>query len=146
MLKRSSGPISPAEVLPMQNNFLQAALDYAGRGYSVIPVRGDKKPFISWTEHQKRRATAEDIQEWAAKYPGASVGIVTGEISGILVIDCGKVTRRSRNFSRTPFSFLSPERHGAVGTFGFFTRWGARSLLELELSRVSIIAVKVDTS
>ncbi|OGP59974.1 MAG: hypothetical protein A2V65_01595 [Deltaproteobacteria bacterium RBG_13_49_15] len=72
----------------MQNNFLQAALDYAGRGYSVIPVRGDKKPFISWTEHQKRRATAEDIQEWAAKYPGASVGIVTGEISGILVIDC----------------------------------------------------------
>lgn len=72
----------------MQNNFLQAALDYAGRGYSVIPVRPDKKPFIPWIEHQKHRATAKEIREWAAKYPGAMIGIVTGEISGILVIDC----------------------------------------------------------
>ena len=29
----------------MQNNFLQAALDYTGRGFSGIPVRGDKKLF-----------------------------------------------------------------------------------------------------
>jgi len=72
----------------MQNNFLQAALDYAGRGLSVIPVRGDKKPFIPWTEYQKRRATPNEIRAWAAKYPGAMIGIVTGGISGIIVIDC----------------------------------------------------------
>jgi len=72
----------------VQANFLQAALDYAGRGFSVIPVRADKKPFIRWTEYQKRRATTEEIREWSAKYPGAMIGIVTGEISGILVIDC----------------------------------------------------------
>lgn len=72
----------------MQNNFLQAALDYAGRGFSVIPVRGDKKPFIPWTEYQKHRTTPDEIRAWAAKYPRAMIGIVTGEISGILVIDC----------------------------------------------------------
>lgn len=71
----------------MQNNFLQAALDYAGRGFSVIPVRGDKKPFIPWTEYQARRATRDEIRAWAEKYPGAMIGIITGEISGIFVID-----------------------------------------------------------
>lgn len=72
----------------MENDFLQAALEYAGRGLSVIPVRGDKKPFIPWTEYQKRRANAEEIRNWWGKYPGAMIGIVTGRISGIFVIDC----------------------------------------------------------
>lgn len=72
----------------MQNGFLQAALNYTRRGFSVIPIRPDKKPFIPWTEYQKRKTTPEEIREWAAKYPGAKIGIITGEISGILVIDC----------------------------------------------------------
>lgn len=67
---------------------LQAALDYAGRGYSVIPVAGDKKPCVLWTDFQKRCATAEEIRTWWAKWPGAMIGIVTGEVSGVLVIDC----------------------------------------------------------
>jgi len=72
----------------MENDFLQAALEYAGRGFSVIPVRGDKRPFIPWTEHQKRQANEKEIRAWWGKYPGAMIGIVTGEISGIFVIDC----------------------------------------------------------
>lgn len=72
----------------MENDFLQAALEYAGRGLSVIPIRGDKKPFIPWTEYQKRQANAEEIRAWWGKYPGAMIGIVTGGISGIFVIDC----------------------------------------------------------
>jgi hypothetical protein len=67
---------------------LQAALDYAGHGYSVIPVGGNKKSYIPWTDYQKRCATAEEIREWWAKWPGSMIGIVTGGISGILVIDC----------------------------------------------------------
>jgi len=69
-------------------NTLQAALDYAGRGFSVIPVRPDKKPFLPWAEYQKRRPPAEEIREWWEKWPRAMIGIVTGEISGVLVIDC----------------------------------------------------------
>ncbi len=72
----------------MQNSFLQAALDYAKSGFSVIPVRPDKKPFILWAAYQKRQATPDEIREWATKYPGAMIGIVTGEISGIFVVDC----------------------------------------------------------
>jgi hypothetical protein len=77
-------------------NSLEAALDYAERGFSVIPISPDldqkgkarKNPFLQWTEFQKRRATPEEIRGWWKKWPRAMVGIVTGEISGIFVIDC----------------------------------------------------------
>ena len=72
----------------MQTNILQAALAYAERGYSVIPIRPDKKPYVPWTEYQKRRATPEEIRKWFGKWPGAMIGIVTGQVSGIFVIDC----------------------------------------------------------
>lgn len=77
-----------SKVLSMQDDLLQVALNFAERGISVIPVRGDKKPFVAWTDFQKRRATPDEIRKWWAKYPQAMIGIVTGEISGILVIDC----------------------------------------------------------
>ena len=93
----------------MPNNCLQAAMDYAGRGLSVIPVRGeDKKPFISWEEYQKRRATPEEIRTWWAKYPKAMIGIVCGEISGIFVIDCDNTEAYERIQKALPDSFLCP--------------------------------------
>jgi len=73
----------------MQNNVLQAALRYAEKmNFSVIPVQGNKKPYIQWTEFQKRRATSNEIKTWWTKWPGAMIGIVTGASSGIFVIDC----------------------------------------------------------
>lgn len=67
---------------------LKAALDYASMGFSVIPVtEGDKKPKIKWQEHQTRKATVEEITEWWTKWPKANVGIVTGDISNLCVVD-----------------------------------------------------------
>lgn len=70
----------------MHNN-LDDALKYESRGFSVIPVRLNKKPFIPWTEFQTRRATPEEIKQWWAKWPGAMIGIVTGPVSGVCAID-----------------------------------------------------------
>ena len=67
---------------------LEAALEYQKRGFSVIPCRPDKKPYVSWTEFQKRRAAKEEINQWWHKHPEAMIGIVTGEISGLFVVDC----------------------------------------------------------
>ncbi len=65
------------------------ALAYAEKhGFSVIPVRPDKKPHIQWLEFQMRKATPDEIISWWAKWPNAMVGIVTGKLSGILAIDC----------------------------------------------------------
>jgi len=65
----------------------QKALEYAVRGYSVIPVKADKKPSLpSWKEFQEKAADDEQILKW---FDGneLNVGIVTGRISGITVVD-----------------------------------------------------------
>jgi putative DNA primase/helicase len=69
------------------NSLLEAALKYQVKGLSVIPCAKDKKPLISWLPYQTNRASVAQIQEWWDKYPGANVGIITGKISGITVID-----------------------------------------------------------
>jgi Bifunctional DNA primase/polymerase, N-terminal/DnaB-like helicase C terminal domain len=67
---------------------IQWALRYQKLGLSVIPLRPrGKEPLIPWTEFQKRKATEQEIQEWFQKWPNANVGVVTGMISGLIVID-----------------------------------------------------------
>lgn len=63
------------------------ALLYRQRGCSVIPIKRDKRPYISWTEFQKRLPELDEIKDWWQKWPSANVGIVTGRISGLVVID-----------------------------------------------------------
>ncbi len=66
---------------------LDAALEYAAKGFSVIPVAQDKKPLIKWESYQSNRASKKDINDWWIRFPAANIGIVTGEISNILVVD-----------------------------------------------------------
>lgn len=66
---------------------LRAALWYSEHGYSVIPAGPDKKPLTKWEEYQKRRATPDEIRAWWKQWPQAMVGIVTGEISNLFVVD-----------------------------------------------------------
>jgi hypothetical protein len=66
---------------------LETALKYKERGFSVIPVRQNKKPYIKWEKFQKEKADDGLIQEWFNKWPRANVAIVTGPISGVDVID-----------------------------------------------------------
>jgi hypothetical protein len=55
--------------------------------FSVIPCKKDKKPLIQWEEYQKRIAEPEEVDQWWKKYPEANIGIVTGKISNLAVID-----------------------------------------------------------
>lgn len=67
---------------------LEAALFYSEKlGLSVIPVKPDKRPFEKWEQYQKERATATQIKRWWEKYPNANIGLVTGKVSGICVVD-----------------------------------------------------------
>lgn len=67
---------------------LEAALAYAKRGVSVIPLRPmGKKPLIEWERVKKERASEKEIKEWWRKWPDANIGSVTSEISGLIVVD-----------------------------------------------------------
>lgn len=68
---------------------LAAALEYLDRGWPVIPLRPDTKyPLVKWLEFQRRLPTEEEVAEWFETWPDADVGIVTGEVSGVVVVDC----------------------------------------------------------
>lgn len=66
----------------------RAAQDYAADGWSVVPIEpGGKRPLVAWLALQHHIADAQEIAGWFRRWPDANVGIVTGRVSGIVVVD-----------------------------------------------------------
>ena len=68
---------------------IKHALDYLEQGFSVIPItpNAKKPPLFSWKEFQTRRSTEAEVLQWWEEVPNANIGIVTGSVSNIVVID-----------------------------------------------------------
>ena len=69
---------------------LIAAMEYLDRGWSIIPCSpSTKRPCIdTWKEFQTRQPTVEEVEKWLRLRPDAHLALVTGAISGIVVVDC----------------------------------------------------------
>lgn len=95
--------ISTASQLRERSRCLDAALRYCRRGWSVVPLHGirqnglctcgnatcsapGKHPIGKWKHLQEYRMTEEEITTFYARRPWANVGIVTGAISGGLIV------------------------------------------------------------
>jgi len=64
------------------------ALSYLSGGWSVIPIKPrTKRPLIAWEPFQHRLPRVEEVQQWYGRWPNAGVGIVTGAISNLVVVD-----------------------------------------------------------
>ena len=61
--------------------------EYLKNEYSLIPVNNEKKSYIHWGKYQYQRANKEDIFDWYSKFTDVNIGIVTGKISKLVVID-----------------------------------------------------------
>ena len=62
---------------------------------SLIPILpNSKRPAIKWEEFQKRRATADEREEWKREFPGCNWAIVTGEVSELIALDWDGVKGR----------------------------------------------------
>jgi len=66
-------------------NFQNIAIPLLERGWAVIPLKGK----IPLTKHGVKDASKDlkQIEAWAKQFPTANVGIATGKISGLVVID-----------------------------------------------------------
>jgi hypothetical protein len=81
----------------------RAALEALDRGWSVVPLHtatggrcscGDsdcpapgKHARVRWKSYMELRAGRDQVVRWWRRWPGANVGIVTGAVSGLVVLD-----------------------------------------------------------
>lgn len=81
-----NGNAMPTIATPTENEFMQAALNYAALGLYVFPLRpGEKRPaFTGWQESST--TNAEQIKAWWGQNPAFNIGIDCGK-SGLTVID-----------------------------------------------------------
>jgi len=66
----------------------EAALRYLSYGWAVIPVRPrEKRPLVQWETYQKTPPSTDQVKAWFHDHPNANLGIVTGAVSGLVVLD-----------------------------------------------------------
>ena len=70
------------------NPLFDYALKYFSLGLSVVPlgIKG-KKAVVAWKKYETEKMGISDIDEWWSKWPDANIGIITGTINKLLVLD-----------------------------------------------------------
>jgi hypothetical protein len=83
------------------NAMLDEALRHVARGWAVLPVGSDKEPARRliratrgsgrWAPLGLRPATADEVAAWFEADPATGIGVLTGEASGLVVVDVDDV-------------------------------------------------------
>ncbi|HEV8339584.1 MAG TPA: bifunctional DNA primase/polymerase [bacterium] len=107
--------ILPLDPLTRKTSNLDASLDYLRKGLSIFPVHAPgmdlsllpkhirsrvdanspnyserdvgKVPLVKWKPYESRLPTETEIRRWWTQWPGANIGLVTGKISRVVVVD-----------------------------------------------------------
>lgn len=87
-LKSESGTVIAMSI--HNKKVVEVAEKYLKLGYSIIPVGKNKVPLVDWKEYQSRRPTLEEVKKWLTMFPYANIGIITGKISNLAVVDIEK--------------------------------------------------------
>jgi len=100
---------------------LAAALDYAGRGWRVLPCQpGDKRPHGKLCPHWRHDSSTdpEVITRWWTAEPHANIGLVTGLAFDVLDMTGPRLSTHSNAQARsaTPTSKVRLRRHREAGT------------------------------
>jgi hypothetical protein len=97
-----------------ENALLQSALEYAERGWPVLPLRpGEKTPL---TANGFKNATTDEatIKAWWKQTPDANVGIRVGPESNLLVLDVDN--KNGKNGNRSLWELRNKTEPSAMNT------------------------------
>lgn len=70
-----------------KRKMLDWALYYHSLDWSIFPVGKDKRPLHEWKTYQQEAASESQISKWWTESPTAGIAVVTGKISGLIVVD-----------------------------------------------------------
>ena len=101
------GKLTSSKDATKLSNLGRWALWYLKQGLSVMPLKpGDKTPLLeTWSPYKEKLPTPQEVVMWWKKWPNANIGVITGKLSGIYVVDADE-TKAFEWFSK----FL-PENH-----------------------------------
>lgn len=131
-----------------------AALDYLARGWAVVPIHpAEKRPLVRWDAYQNAPPGESEVRAWYARWPEAGVGIVTGGVSGLVVLDVdpehgGKATLASLTAEHGPLPATAEAATGGGGRHLYFqapekplrSRVGLRPGLDLRAEGGLVVA------
>jgi len=114
------------------SNILKAALAYAAHGWAVFPVPPGTKRSYKSAEHSDGRAwgmtrNAEEIRRDFTRWPDAGIGIPTGAVNGIIVVETDTVAGHGIELART---IRSQPRRFARHATGDQSVWIGASILQ----------------
>ncbi|MFP4077107.1 MAG: bifunctional DNA primase/polymerase [Halochromatium sp.] len=124
--------VRPARTANGAARFEAAAQAYLRRGWSVIPIQpADKRPLIPWRAYQERHATVAEVAGWLRRWPRCNLAIVTGAISGLVVLDVdprhgGEASLKALNASQGPLPDTLSAASGGGGRHLYFAHPGPR--------------------
>jgi len=122
-------PVPPQRTRP-DSEIARAAKSYLARQWSVLPLRPrEKRPLIQWEPLQSARPSTADVDLWFERWPDANIGIVTGEISNLVVLDIdpnhgGEASRERLERRFEPLPATIEATTGGGGHHLYFTHPG----------------------
>lgn len=119
----------------------RAAESFLARNWSIIPLAGKRPALASWKEFQTRRPTSREVADWFSPQRRnlTGVGIVTGRISNLVVVDCDTTVDAQywrEQFSPSPLMALT----GGGGTHFYY----ATPAEEEVRNRAGVLRRKID--
>jgi len=101
------------------NSIQKTAIEYLKRGISVIPLHGPDEPhdepedkrgkrpaLNTWKQYQTQQPKEAEINKWFGNGRKSNLGVVTGSVSGITIVDFDSAEAvklaKERNFPTTP--------------------------------------------
>lgn len=105
-------------ISPTRCELFARASEYVACGWSVLPLRG-KVSTIPWQEFQARRPSPLELNSWflESSRPPTGIGIVTGRVSRLVVVDCDTQADATFWNSHFPASPLIAETGGGGSHF-----------------------------
>ena len=138
----------PRQPMPM----VEAALTYAHNGWLIFPLSpSSKSPLKGSQGYKDATRDAEKIQLWWQRYPMANIGLATGNLSGLIVLDVDphhgghpSFKTLEKRYGPLPQTRMSRTAHGGLHRFYQHPNDGQRYPNAVELEGLAGIDVRGD--